>query len=369
MIDIPKLIRGLTQGTPALRIRILTVLAKIDAVPEYVTGAEILAAVEKFTNDADPVVKYEARHALGKLKTVIADPAKENDAAGGAPAEPAPPGPVRPAQAPRFATRGEAEERLTHPDSQIRLKTVRELEKSGDGSWLPVLKARVQTETHAFVIASLVKAIGKLGALPEVETIRPHLSSPDARVRANAIEGLAMIGDTSIVELVKPLVEDPDNRVAANALLALSFFNTFAALGPIERMLASPRAAMRESAIHALREIGGPHALDLLLSGIGRTDPDRIKRRTVKAIEAIFAALPQAEREARDAARRGAIEELRTETPPEEGEDPAELAVIYENLEHWNDAIREYKRALAARPGNLPLLRKIRELTKRRDKE
>lgn len=358
MIDIPKLIRGLTQGTPALRLRILTVLSKLEAIPEFVTPAELFGAVERFTNDPDPHLRYEARHTLGKLKALAG---VNGPAAGGEP--------VRPGQAPGFATRGEAEERLTHPDAQVRLRTVREIERAGDADYLPLVTARLAAETHSFVIASLVKTVGRLGGMAQIEVIRPHLASPDARVRANAIEGLAMIGDSSIVDLVRPLVEDPDNRVAANALLALSLFNAFTALAPIERMLASSRSGMRESAIHALREIGGPHALDLLLRSVGPDDPDRIRRRAVKAIESIYQSLPDGEREACDEARRDAIERLRVEAPPEEGEDPVELAVIYENLEHLGDALREYRRALARKPGNLQLLKKIRELAKRRDKE
>ncbi len=353
MVDIQKLLRGLAHASPSHRLRILTVLGKVESLPAGSSADEVVEGVARYTNDPDPAVRHAARETLGRLRALLpkesdASPAvSENDA-------PAP-------------ARSELIERLTHPDPKIRIRAVRDIDATGDRGWLARLKERLPVEPHEFVLATLVKAVGRLGGPAEIEAIRPHLSSADARVRANAIEGLGLIGTSAIADLVKPFVTDPDNRVAANAILALGLFDARAALEAASRMLAAPDPAMKESAIHVLRELGGCEAFDLLAAGVGSADPPAIRRRAIRALDALHTSLPASEQESRKDSIFAALERLRTAGAAEEGEDPAELATIYENLEHWDDAIREYKRALAERPGNWSIIKRVRECARKRD--
>lgn len=352
MIDIPKLLRGLEKGTDLLRIRILTVLAKIDAVPDYVLPAEVVDRVSAFVNDPEPSVKYHARRALAHLR------ARLGLAGTNLAADPATPG---------FATPDEAERLLSDPDYVTRLKTAKELAHTGDRRWLPLIAGRLAEERNPFVLASLVKAFGQIGGTADIPAIVPFLAHADARVRANAIEGLAFIGDTSIVERVRPMLEDPDNRVVANAAMTLGLFNAYTFLGPMERMLKGTDSAMKESAIHALREFGGREGLVLLIGALSQADPDPIKRRALLAIEHLFERLAAREKAELQERVRAAVAILAPESEPPVSEDPFEVAFIYETMELYEDAIREYKRVLRSRPGNLPLIRRIRDCIGKRE--
>ncbi|MBI4868920.1 MAG: HEAT repeat domain-containing protein [Candidatus Wallbacteria bacterium] len=151
---------------------------------------------------------------------------------------------------------------------------------------LGLLRDRLAVEDHLFVIATLVKALGKVGGPDEVGLLAGYLQHADARVRANAIEGLAATGLPSIYSLVEPLLTDPNNRVRANAARVVAAKDSDRAFGTLKEMLLAPDPLLADSALFALKEIGTEQIVEILEIGL-QNKSQEIQLKVLKVLEVL----------------------------------------------------------------------------------
>jgi|GEM_PF-2614079 len=160
----------------------------------------------------------------------------------------------------------------------VRLYTVQSLGLIGENRVLTPLLNLLNSEQDAFVVATLVKAIARVGGAQLIPIIARYLKDPDARTRANTIEALEIIGDPKIIKFLIPLLQDENNRVKANSIKVLSKFGKTNMFEKLDEMLDSDDASIRGSAIYALGAIGGEQVVELLEKAKNDEDPSNLKK-------------------------------------------------------------------------------------------
>lgn len=209
---------------------------------------EIIAAVEKLCTAPDPATRYFAKKTLKKIKDSMQK--SETD----------------PAAAPIVQAAGldAIKSLLASQNSENRQRAMKALTANFNAAFLPQLVEMLKTEKDPFVIASLVKLVGKHGGAAHVDALSVFLGHEDPRVRANTIEALELSGSEKIIAHIVPFINDVDNRIKANAVKALSKFKSDEMLEVLGSMIKSDQLWMRDSAIFALQQIAGDQAVDLL---------------------------------------------------------------------------------------------------------
>ncbi len=160
----------------------------------------------------------------------------------------------------------------------VRLYAVQSLGLIGENRVLTPLLNLLNSEQDAFVVATLVKAIARVGGAQLIPIIARYLKDPDARTRANTIEALEIIGDPKIIKFLIPLLQDENNRVKANTIKVLSKFGKTNMFEKLEEMLQSDDVSIRGSAIYALSAIGGEQVIELLEKAKNDEDTGNIKK-------------------------------------------------------------------------------------------
>jgi HEAT repeat protein len=210
--------------------------------------AEITAAVEKLCTAPDPATRYFAKKTIKKIKD--AQQKSESD----------------PAAAPlvQSANSDTIKNLLASQNPENRQRAMKALTASFNPAVLPQMIEMLKSEKDPFVIASLVKLVGKYGGAAHVEALSVFLEHEDPRVRANTIEGLELTGSEKIIAYIVPFINDVDNRIKANAVKALSKFKSDEMLEVLGSMIKSEHLWMRDSALFALQQIASDPAVDLL---------------------------------------------------------------------------------------------------------
>ncbi|MBI2944958.1 MAG: HEAT repeat domain-containing protein [Candidatus Wallbacteria bacterium] len=152
---------------------------------------------------------------------------------------------------------------MSAEDYRVRLHAVQNTFLFPAGRVVPVLERRAAEESHPFVQASLVRALGENGGAEQVAIILPFLSSPDDRVRANAVEGLEMSGATDVSDAVRLLLDDPSARVRANAARLLQNHDHERSWQALKQMVCSGDQGAIRSALHVMEELDAFEVLEL----------------------------------------------------------------------------------------------------------
>lgn len=132
----------------------------------------------------------------------------------------------------------------------------------------------LKTEKNEYVIATVVKVLGKFGDSRAIPLIKPFLGHYDSRVRANTVEALGYIQVPEVYELVEGLLIDEDNRVRANVAKLLWKKDKLRVLEKLREMLKSGEEWMLDSAIYSLGEIAATESRDILLKIFNDDDPE-----------------------------------------------------------------------------------------------
>ncbi len=164
------------------------------------------------------------------------------------------------------------------PVKSVRLYAVQSLGMIGENRVLTPLLNLLNSEQDAFVVATLVKAIARVGGAQLIPIIARYLKDPDARTRANTIEALEIIGDPKIIKFLIPLLQDENNRVKANSIKVLSKFGKTNMFEKLDEMLQSDDISIRGSAIYALSAIGGEQVIELLEKAKNDEDTGNLKK-------------------------------------------------------------------------------------------
>jgi HEAT repeat protein len=147
----------------------------------------------------------------------------------------------------------------------VRLEALVQAMKANDSRLLTLALARLDVETDDWVLATLIRAIGRLGSaihVPRIQRFLNHHSS--SRVVANTVEAIASLDPEAGFTLLVPLLSADDSRVRSCAIGAMITVEKEAALGTLVAMSKGPRATTRDAAIHCLNKLEEPEAEKIL---------------------------------------------------------------------------------------------------------
>ena len=150
---------------------------------------------------------------------------------------------------------------MTHQDYRRRVNAALTLHDIGPASITPRLSNLLKLEKNEYVIATLVKTLGKLGGETVVEALRPFLDHPDSRVRANTVEAIDLTRSQLRFSLLGPYIRDPDDRVRANAVKSLWKISPGNTRKLLEAMIGSAKLSDRLFAVKCLEVVRTPDAL------------------------------------------------------------------------------------------------------------
>ncbi len=244
------------------------ILKKLESGDGTVRNSAIIAAgetgdpafiehLEKLCNVSDPATRYFAKKTIKKIKDGAQKEIADNAAAASAEAA--------------FDIEN-FKAWLLNPNLEKRLQALKNVYDNPPQVILPVISERLKDEKDERVIATIVKLLGKIGGVEQINTIRKFLSHDDLRVRANAIEGLEFIGSEKIIPFIAPFLNDLDNRIKANAVKALAKFSSVETLSVVGAMMRSDHLWMRDSAIFALSHIATEEAVNMLKTLLNDAD-------------------------------------------------------------------------------------------------
>lgn len=115
------------------------------------------------------------------------------------------------------------------------------------------------------VMEAAWRALGRLGAPPDEESIRERLVSTQPQVRIAAVREILRRRGVEAVPDVAPItVADPEVAVREAALEALADLRAPEALPPMERVFAQESGALRQAAGRSILAVGGPAAAESL---------------------------------------------------------------------------------------------------------
>ncbi|MBI3893943.1 MAG: HEAT repeat domain-containing protein [Candidatus Wallbacteria bacterium] len=135
--------------------------------------------------------------------------------------------------------------------------------------------AILKTEANPRKLASLVMALARTRDARLVDTLEPFTAHRDRRVRANAVEAVSALDAGAPVKLriLRPLLTDPDNRVRANACISLGRLGDRRALDTLVTMLGDANKWHRASACYAIGVLRPPDGAGFLIKGLRDLDP------------------------------------------------------------------------------------------------
>jgi HEAT repeat protein len=169
--------------------------------------------------------------------------------------------------------------------SRRRLEAVQMAPDSG-GEVFGKLRDLLETEMDEFVIATLVKKLGKVGGEAAFSLLLPYTRNPDGRIRANALEGLDATGSAGVLEVARGLLEDSHPRVRSQAarILAKQGREQGRAVAVLKEMLLEGDEKGALSAVHALEAIDASVILEVMELALVQPQP-RIRSRVLMALQ------------------------------------------------------------------------------------
>ncbi len=238
----------------------------------------ILESVKNLLNDHNPAVRYYAKKTFGSLSAQIASrtmvEAEEKKAADDE------------KEAADQKTQGAD---FLSSEARERIKNIQSISDAADPVRAGLLIDEMKSTGDKYIIATIIKKIGKIGGKDIVAHIVPYLSHEDPRVIANAVEALDELGDEEGVMATLKLLSHEDNRVKGNITKILYKYlekdraSKSLILDKLSSMLDSKEPWTQDSAVYALCAIGNDRALDILTGFKGHAE-GAIKNKISEAI-------------------------------------------------------------------------------------
>ena len=127
----------------------------------------------------------------------------------------------------------------------------------------------------------LLEFIGK----PALPTMKTLLNKNDNVIKMAAIQILGDIGDSGIIIDLSNLLDDKSPSIVIAATVALGKLKAKPAIGKITQLLKSNDANIKTAAVQALRNIGDPSVVNLIIANIKTTDDTEYLLNALKTVE------------------------------------------------------------------------------------
>ncbi|MCK5682987.1 HEAT repeat domain-containing protein, partial [bacterium] len=147
---------------------------------------------------------------------------------------------------------------------EVRKKALMVAIKFKDPYIIPSIITQLDKEEDATVRAMMLKTLGLLGNIANMEDVVKFLNDEDSRVRANAVEAIEYLGNKKLFPALIEKLQDSDNRVRANAIRAMQHFGGSLTLKFLKSMACSKNLPMRVSSAYALRFFPSPKVLPIV---------------------------------------------------------------------------------------------------------
>ncbi len=136
------------------------------------------------------------------------------------------------------------------------------------------LKEALLGETDAYVIASFILDIGLLGSDSDRLELVQFLDHEDNRIRANTVEALSFMRDRrQLQSLLRPKLTDPNNRTRANAAMLLYQTGDLEGMNALLEMCAQANSPlMRASGAYGVGEVTSRERAREIMQSLGRPD-------------------------------------------------------------------------------------------------
>ena len=168
-----------------------------------------------------------------------------------------------------------------------RLRAALEAITMGDPAMLHPALARLEVEQDDWVLATLVKVVGRSGTAEHVEKIQRFMEDESRpRLVANTIEAVAMLDPAGAKARLAKYLSASDNRVQATAALALFRTEKPTALDAFRQMTRAAAPRTREAAVAALARLAEPEGWDLLLAMLLAESNYNLTERVVAVLSA-----------------------------------------------------------------------------------
>lgn len=164
---------------------------------------------------------------------------------------------------------------LDSQDPLLRTHGLQNARRFNEAQMLPLLTRLVQYEQDPLVLATLVKALGRVGGVAQTDSIRKFLEHEDERVRANAIEALAIaqLGPELDAICKSLLVEEEAPRLQKQAAAQLFANNPQEATAHFRGMILGEDAVARQNALQIFSTIQDDRLIGVIKDAL--RDPRR----------------------------------------------------------------------------------------------
>lgn len=242
-------------------------LHAVSVLGRFGTGPGSLEALKLLTSDdPDPDVRRQARGAYERLKSRVGEPLSHELA-------------LRDGSSPPRLSLERFRELLGVPNPIYRIEAILQAVAVGDKAGLGPILERLERENDEWVIATLVRAIGKLGEKKHAEIVHPFLEWEDQpRIVANAIEALSELDVQRYAKEIVHHVESKDPRVQAAAVVALYPIEREAARVCLMAMSHAGKAA-RYAAAHCMARLHDPECVAMLKKMAAEERDPELKQR------------------------------------------------------------------------------------------
>lgn len=237
----------------------------------YCADMSVLEAVRALLNDVNPAVRYYAKKAFGSVSAQIstramieAEEQKSREALE-----------VYGEAGPEA---GGAKQDFITSEVREKIKSIQAVPDAADDLQANFLVSELNLTEDKYIIATIIKKLGKVGSKSHESYLIPFLSHADARVIANAVEALDELGSENGISEMLKLLSHEDNRIKGNITKALYKYlekdtvSKSLILDKLKNMLNSKEPWTQDSAIFALSSIANQQALEILESYSGGGD-------------------------------------------------------------------------------------------------
>ncbi len=236
----------------------------------YCADISVLEAVKKLLNDVNPAVRYYAKKAFGSVSAQIstramieAEEQKAREALEGYD---------------EVKSSTDVKQDFIPAEVREKIKSIQSIADSSDDLQAGFLISELNSCEDKYIIATLIKKLGRVGSKSHEIYLIPFLSHADTRVIANAVEALDEIGSEEGISEMLKLLSHEDNRIKGNITRALYKYlekdtvSKSLILDKLKNMLNSKEPWTQDSAVFALSSIANQQALDILESYSLSTD-------------------------------------------------------------------------------------------------